>query len=192
MTARTHRWLSAAGAAAPCAALNASGASTAVIVGTAYLTASAPDRIEKPLRVDHRTVTHWPLLGVLLAVLVGLGLSSLPDLIEASTEAEGRFLWLVGPITLGFLVSYLTHIAADACTIAGVPLMGPFSRRDRWLLPEPLRIRVHETYLDRYGEKKRRASKGDRAYRLVGMLATVAFLVMGLIDGTLDGITIVR
>lgn len=56
-------------------------------------------------------------------------------------------LWLLAIIAgwpwLRFIsIGYLAHILADALTRSGVPLLGPFSKRDVGFLPKKLRIRT--------------------------------------------------
>lgn len=56
-------------------------------------------------------------------------------------------LWLLASYThlpwLRFIAfGYLAHILADALTISGVPLLGPFSKKDVGFLPKSLRIRT--------------------------------------------------
>ena len=40
----------------------------------------------------------------------------------------------------GLAIGYLAHVAADACTPGGVPLLAPLTRRRWWLLPRRIRI----------------------------------------------------
>lgn len=55
----------------------------------------------------HRGLLHWPILAV---VIMGLGLRyGVP--------------WLYW-----FGIGYVTHVAADACTVSGVPLFAPIRR----------------------------------------------------------------
>ena len=64
----------------------------------------------------HRGACHWPAVGFLI--------------IACAIYTENFFLFWFG-------FGYLSHILADACTIGGVPLLGPFSReRFSWV---PLR-----------------------------------------------------
>lgn len=62
----------------------------------------------------HRAALHWPLWG---AILIALGLAQQYD----------SLLW--------FGVGYLLHIAGDALTVSGVPLLGPLAQRDFSFLP---------------------------------------------------------
>jgi len=62
----------------------------------------------------HRAAFHWPVIG---AALIYFGW-------------QWGYDWL-----LWFGVGYLAHIAGDLLTRAGVPLLGPLSKRDFSLLP---------------------------------------------------------
>lgn len=66
--------------------------------------------------VGHRTITHWPVWGLVL-MLLGLNLG------------YGWLIW--------FGWGWLWHILGDFCTKSGVPLLGPFWTKDfKW---SPLR-----------------------------------------------------
>ena len=41
---------------------------------------------------------------------------------------------------MGLTIGYLAHIARDACTPGGVPILAPLSRRRRWLVPKTARV----------------------------------------------------
>lgn len=112
------------------------------IVGLAYATSLMPDRLEC-LGFKHRGATHWPESGLVVAAVCGL--------LAAQWTTFGLL------VSLGVLVGYMSHLAADACTVSGIPL-GPvfrrlFRRRTRnggwlmrqrvWLLPRSLRINTH-------------------------------------------------
>lgn len=56
----------------------------------------------------HRGITHWPIVPIGL-LLLGLALRM--------------------PLLALFCLGYLTHIAADACTLGGAPLLAPFRSR---------------------------------------------------------------
>lgn len=76
-----------------------------------------------PLRLltllGHRGVTHS-----LLAI--------------AAVAAAG---WLITPaLGAGLAIGYGAHVAADACTPGGVPLLAPLWKRRWWLLPRRVRI----------------------------------------------------
>lgn len=75
----------------------------------------------------HRGVSHSLLAcGVLLAVAA----------ISAGAQAAG----LVVAALAGLALGYCAHVAADACTPAGVGLWCPFARRRVWCLSPALRI----------------------------------------------------
>jgi hypothetical protein len=56
----------------------------------------------------------------------------------ASPAGAGVALVVAGGVAIG----YVAHVAADACTPAGVALWAPLSRRHLWLLPPGARIRT--------------------------------------------------
>jgi inner membrane protein len=81
------------------------------------------------LVVSHRTVTHSALACAAAAALAAL---------VASPAGPGVALVIAGGVAIG----YASHVAADACTPAGVTLWAPLSRRRAWLLPRGARIRT--------------------------------------------------
>src|SRR3954452_7364115 len=144
-------------AAVSAAAVDASAPAAAIVVGSAWLGALLPDAdragarlyrrtpIERrlpllrpfgllaPLRLrvlivlPHRGPTH-SLFGCAVAAAVAAALTSVvaPELAPL--------------VAVGLAIGYLVHIAGDACTLGGVPLWAPVSRRRRWLLPRPARV----------------------------------------------------
>jgi membrane-bound metal-dependent hydrolase YbcI (DUF457 family) len=79
--------------------------------------------------VSHRTLTHSALACAAVAALAAL---------VAAPAGAGVALVVMG----GAAIGYGAHIAADACTPAGVTLWAPLSRRRVWLLPPRARIRT--------------------------------------------------
>lgn len=77
--------------------------------------------------LPHRGPTHWLITAVLLTS-------------AAYTAAN----WAGWPavVWLAFGAGYLSHLVADGLTIAGVPLLGPFTRRAFRFLPRPLALRT--------------------------------------------------
>jgi inner membrane protein len=146
-------------AAVAAAALDASTTTAVVLLGGAWMGSLLPDadktgtkiyrrtRVERrhvlarglgalarlPLRslvlLGHRGITHSLCAAALAAVLAG-GLVTLASPPYARIAAAG------------VAIGYLAHVAADACTPSGVALFAPLSRRRRWLLPRPVRIRT--------------------------------------------------
>jgi hypothetical protein len=106
---------------------------TAVFLAAAA--SSAPDNLEKLLRVKHRTVTHWPALQLavvgVLTVVVSIA-SGLPVALVV--------LAITGPVALGCVM----HSVTDAMTVdpRGIQLLWPLSRRGYHLLPRSLRVWV--------------------------------------------------
>jgi membrane-bound metal-dependent hydrolase YbcI (DUF457 family) len=79
--------------------------------------------------VAHRTVTHSAPACAAAAAVAAL---------VASPAGAGVALIVAAGVAIG----YAAHVAADACTPAGVTLWAPLSRRRVWLLPRRARIRT--------------------------------------------------
>jgi inner membrane protein len=77
--------------------------------------------------VPHRGPTHWL---VTAAVVVG-GVAYLAQLLN-----------LPAVVPVAFGAGYLSHLLADAVTVAGVPLLGPLSGRSVRFLPKPIALRT--------------------------------------------------
>jgi inner membrane protein len=120
-----------------------------VLVAGAWLGSLLPDadragsRIYRARKLERRV---WPLrlVGWLartpLRLLILLGHRGLTHslLACAGVAALG---WLLAPaLGAGLALGYGAHVAADACTPGGVPLLAPLSRRRCWLLPRRGRI----------------------------------------------------
>jgi len=77
--------------------------------------------------IPHRGPTHWLVTAALLVTAVGYGatLANLPPVVP-----------------LAFGAGYLSHLLADALTVAGVPLLGPLSGRSVRFLPKPIALRT--------------------------------------------------
>lgn len=195
MMGPTHRALAVPVALGAGAALHATMDATAVIALAAWATAKLPDiDCRSWFPADHRTWTHWLLTAILASLGLGLivygigqGVAQLAqgpngaDLRHVSREGGLAFGILVG---IGALCGTVTHALADACTISGVPLAGPFDTKDRHLLPEPLRVRVNPAKRNRKGEIKRtRGGSEKRAMSLgewcwlVGAWSTTGLIV---------------
>lgn len=130
--ARTHALV---GTTTGFVAATAVGVSVPVAAGVAVVagaSSSVPDDLEKLLHVDHRTVTHWPLLQVLVISALGFLASLVIPLVLAVV--------LAGAVAIGCVM----HSAADAMTIdrRGIALLWPISRRGYHLLPPFLRASV--------------------------------------------------
>jgi membrane-bound metal-dependent hydrolase YbcI (DUF457 family) len=87
--------------------------------------------IRLPLRLlvllPHRGITHSLFACALAAVVVAVLVSLVAPTVAVAAGT-------------GLAIGYAAHIAADACTPSGVPLLAPVSRSRRWLLPKPARI----------------------------------------------------
>lgn len=79
--------------------------------------------------VSHRTLTHSALACAAAAAFAA---------VVTAPAGAGVTLVVAGGVAMG----YAAHVAADACTPAGVTLWAPLSRRRVWLLPPRARIRT--------------------------------------------------
>lgn len=71
--------------------------------------------------LGHRGATHSPIImGVLLGLLY----------VQTSTKS-----FILAPLIIGLALGVLSHILLDCLTIAGVPLLYPFSKKKFSLLP---------------------------------------------------------
>lgn len=71
--------------------------------GLGYACATLPDRMERPLGIPHRTVTHWPeppIIGGLIALAVAAG-------------PFGWGVWLIFMAIAGICCSILSHWIGD-------------------------------------------------------------------------------
>lgn len=141
-----------------------------VVVWAAWATAMLPDpdAMEKWFRASHRGWTHWLLTTVLSAlalgaIVYGIGYAAAAGVAELMGP-KGRELVdvclqaAVGMgvlIAIGALCGTVTHTLADACTETGVPLLGPFTRRRMFLMPDGWRCTVGEARLNSDGTKMR-------------------------------------
>jgi membrane-bound metal-dependent hydrolase YbcI (DUF457 family) len=136
MTGRTHRlasgsaaWVGVVAAGAP--AYLAAGAAV-----VASLTASLPDDVEKPLHLPHRSVSHWPLVQLLVFAL--------PVAAAAYWSPVREAVLAVAALAAAGWLGCLFHSCADAMTVqaSGIKLLWPISRRGYHLLPRRMRVRV--------------------------------------------------
>lgn len=159
MRALTHQIAGVGLAAVTVVAVDAGGASAAVVVGAAWLGSLLPDadlagaRVHRRTRIERR-VALVRLAGMLLRLPVRV-LTLLPHrgpthsllACALATVLTGFVVGLVDPglasaAAVGAAIGYGAHLAADACTPSGVPVWSPFSRRRQWLLPARARIRT--------------------------------------------------
>lgn len=152
MTGRTHEAIGVATALGVCATIAPTATQGAVLVGCSFATSRLPDRLELGV-LPHRGPTHWLLTSALVIALLTLA---------ATTTVQTRP--YTGIVTAGVAIGYLTHLVADACTVSGVPLYGPFSSRDRHLLP-----RGHRFVTGQLGD------------RFIALLAVAASICLGII-----------
>jgi len=149
LRATTHQIAGVGLAVVTAAALDATTTSAALLVGGAWLGSLLPDadragsRIYRPRRWERRA---WPLrvLGWLarlpLRLLILLGHRGLTHSLAGCAAVTILARLLSTELAAGLAIGYLAHIAADACTPSGVPLLAPLTRRRFHLLPRPARI----------------------------------------------------
>jgi hypothetical protein len=174
-----------------------------VVVGTARGCAMLPDKMEKYLFVkEHRTWTHYLITclisGVVLGLIVyGLGYGS-SELLHSRMCTHGAHhacdrhargviknvyelgtlgAYLVG---MGAMIGAVVHTLADACTLSGTPLLGPFSKKDRHLMPEGMRTRTGEikTTLLRGKPEPFQMTAGERRWLIMSYVTTAAILFL--------------
>lgn len=130
MMGPTHCAIGAATALGVCALVTPQATDGAIMVGVALGSSKLPDQLEI-FGLRHRGPTHWLLTAAMFCGLVALAAAMIVDTHEYA-----------GAIAAGVTIGYFMHIAADCCTISGVPVLGPFNRADHWLLPRCLRVRT--------------------------------------------------
>ena len=149
MKATTHQIAGVGLAAVTAAALDAPAATAALLLAGAWLGSLLPDadkagsRIYHPRKLERRV---WPLrvLGwcarIPLRLLMLLGHRGITHSLVAGAVVAFAASWLSREFAAGLAIGYLAHVAADACTPGGVPLLAPLTRRRWWLLPRRIRI----------------------------------------------------
>jgi membrane-bound metal-dependent hydrolase YbcI (DUF457 family) len=100
----------------------------------AGMSSSLPDDLEKFLKVQHRTITHYPsvqlaALGSLAGLIIAV--SAIPDVVVLA---------FLGIVAIGCVM----HSFADAMTVdpRGIALLWPIRRRGYHLLPRWARVWV--------------------------------------------------
>lgn len=105
--------------------------------------------LRKPFVPRHRGASHGlPALVVVLALLIGgylLVADRLATTLDWDEFAGDEWGWVV---LSAFAVGWLSHLASDACTIAGIQPLLPFFRFRMWLVPRAVRSRS-DGYLDK-------------------------------------------
>lgn len=183
MTGKTHRAVGTCTATALCAVTDQPLTVSLIVIGVAFASSRFPDRIERPFGLHHRTVSHWPALMLALAALLALlapvlavglvdALSHDPSVVNRVETAAGP---LAGLVAAGFAIGTLAHIGGDAMTVGGAPLLGPLSRRDRWILPKGARFHVYRESMPLlFGTKQRPdPSIADLSIRFGASVGTV-------------------
>jgi inner membrane protein len=111
----THQGIGVGLAVVAARALDQDTAATVELAAAAFVGATLPDA-DLALRLRHRGITH-------------------------SLAACAAVTWLALATGLaGLAIGYASHVAADACTPAGVRAFAPLSRKAVHLLPKPARI----------------------------------------------------
>lgn len=152
MMGPTHAVIGTATGLGFCALIEPSQAAGAVIVGASFASSKMPDQLEV-FGLRHRGPTHWLLTGAVVVTLLAFVAAMFRDTAPFADE-----------VWLGLSIGYFMHIAADMCTVSGVPALGPFDREDHWLLPRPLRVHTGKL--------------GDGFFALLATVASVGFVFL--------------
>lgn len=99
-----------------------------ILVAAAVGSSKMPDQLEV-FGLRHRGPTHWLLTATLVCLVVGVVAGMV-------VQTEPYAWWILAGVAVG----YGMHIAADCCTVSGVPVLGPFRKRPVWLLPRGWRF----------------------------------------------------
>jgi membrane-bound metal-dependent hydrolase YbcI (DUF457 family) len=129
MMGRTHQLIGATTAYTITAIADTRPIPTITTVLAAIAASRLPDTDLWLPGIRHRGPTHWIVTGIVVTTFV-LFVAAL--FLPASA----------GYIAGGFAIGYGMHIVADACTLAGVPALAPFTGRDIHLLPTGMRVRT--------------------------------------------------
>jgi inner membrane protein len=113
-------------------------------VGSAGLGALLPDLDASESKIKHLGVAGVkPFTLPTLALHQALGhrgmLHSLAGLVIVSTAALPLVMCWPWPISLGLILGYASHLAVDASTRSGIPLLYPRPQRSH-LMPQSLRL----------------------------------------------------
>lgn len=129
----THRLI---GGSTVLVATTAIGLPLELVAGASALavaSSSLPDDLEKVFHLEHRKITHRPVLQLLAcsALAYAAVLSTIP-------------LWIVLCTAIPVAAACLLHSFADAMTVypSGIQLLWPISRRGYHLMPYRMRVRV--------------------------------------------------
>lgn len=150
-----HRMIGAATAVGVSALVGLPLSSLMITVPSAVSSAVLPDRAERgPLglwEIKHRTKTHWIssciLMALVPAIIFAISLHELTPLARehlphgvVSYLSQGVVMFLI-LFAIGRLCGCISHTLADATTISGSPLWGPWSKRDIHLFPKWVHMR---------------------------------------------------
>ena len=102
-------------------------------------------RAGRLVRLRHRGASHGLPVATLATVAVFVALVAASDLSLLPYRPRQA-----GPPALAFGLGVLSHLAGDACTVAGIQPWLPFSRRKVHLLPRWLRSR-YDGHVDLLG-----------------------------------------
>lgn len=100
-------------------------------VALAYATSRLPDQLEVG-KIDHRKLTHYLLTNAVLLAGLFFGLQALGVPLETAQT-------VVLFAALGIVVG---HLWADLITRGGLALLWPFCKRELFLLPERVSVRI--------------------------------------------------
>lgn len=136
----THLLLGAAAAAPVALPLSTGGAAVAIWLGV--IGGALPDyldlKAESRRVLRHRGASHGLAAAALSTAAVFVVLRALHQSGNDLLPVSAAHVW---PWTLAFLAGVLSHLLGDACTVAGIRPLLPFSDVKFWLLPKFLRGR---------------------------------------------------
>jgi membrane-bound metal-dependent hydrolase YbcI (DUF457 family) len=136
----THLLLGAAAAAPVALPLSTGGAAVAIWLG--MIGGALPDyldlKAESKRVLRHRGASHGLTVATLCAAAVFFVLKTLHEAGSELIPVSHAHVW---PWTIAFAAGLLSHLLGDACTVAGIRPLLPFSDWKFWLLPKFLRGR---------------------------------------------------
>jgi len=107
--------------------------------------------LRKPLRLRHRGVSHSVFAGLIAtggiywALTILMAADFRVARVSLAPSQDAVWLW-----SASFALGVVSHLLGDACTVAGIRPLLPFSSVRIWVLPRPLRSRS-DGVVDRVG-----------------------------------------
>jgi len=190
----THQAISVTSSVGASIAMSVPLSGAVAIVVVARQAAMLPDKMEKIFGVkmtNHRTWTHWLLTCFLTGAVLGLMVYGLGYLVEylmrerltgshahevlrtihTASIGGGVIVWI------GSTIGTVTHSLADACTLSGVPLFGPFTKKKFWLMPDGLRTRTGDLAKAMKGERMIMTA-GEKRWFILAHFMTIFILFL--------------